>query len=85
MTMSAIAWRPRQGDTGVTCGFTLGDGTSHRVTFYDVGRLSQTLDDECASGRPFFTEPGLIVVPQVTRANMETAARALAAQGFFAE
>src|SRR5262245_9929411 len=59
------------------------DGTRHQLTFYDVIRLSQTLDDECATGRMFFTEPGLVVVPEVTRVNMEAAARALAAEGFF--
>lgn len=61
----------------------LGNGTRHRVTFYDVTRLSQTLDDECAAGRRFFTEPGLIVVPEVTAENMEAAARTLATEGFF--
>jgi hypothetical protein len=61
----------------------LNDGTRHRLTFYDIIRLSQTLEDECASGRKFFTEPNLIVVPEVTLANMEAAARTLALEGFF--
>ena len=58
-------------------------GELHPLTFYDITRLSQTLTDECASGRMFFTEPGLVVVPAVTRANMENAARLLASEGFF--
>jgi hypothetical protein len=61
----------------------LSDGSRHPLTFYDVTRLSQTLNDDCASGRRFFAEPGLVVVPEVTRANMETAAATLAAEGFF--
>lgn len=60
------------------------DGSRHRLTFYDVTRLSQTLDDECASGRMFFAEPGLVVIPEVTLTNTEAAARTLADEGFFA-
>lgn len=63
----------------------LADGSRHPVTFYDMARLQQTLDDECASGRPFFTEPGLIVLPEVSLAIMEAAVRILAAEGFFAK
>jgi hypothetical protein len=60
----------------------LDDGSRYALTFYSVARLSETLDYECSVGRPFFTEPGLIIVPEVTLANMEAAARALAAEGF---
>jgi hypothetical protein len=59
------------------------DGSHQRVIFYDVARLSQALDAECRSGRPFFAETGLIVLEEVTRANMENAARTLANEGFF--
>jgi hypothetical protein len=62
----------------------LDDGTRHPACFYDVVRLSQTLDDDCASGRSFLAEPGLIIVPSVTLAHMEAAARTLAGEGFFA-
>lgn len=61
----------------------LDDGSHHPLTFYDLTRLSQTLEDECSSGRMFFSEPGLVVVPAVTRVNMEEAARTLASEGFF--
>jgi hypothetical protein len=53
------------------------------VTFYDVARLSQTLDDEAASGRPFLGETGLIVLKQVTLASMQASAEVLAGEGFF--
>ena len=61
----------------------LDDGSRYQLTFFDVTRLAQSLEVECKDGRPFFTEPGLIIVPEVTLAHMEAAARALAAEGFF--
>jgi hypothetical protein len=61
----------------------LSDGSRHRLTFYDLTRLSQTLEDEARDGRPFFAEPGLVVLSEVTRANMESAAAALADEGYF--
>lgn len=62
----------------------LSDGTKHRVTFFDPVRLTQELEQETELGRPFVGEPGLIVVPEVTKEYMETAARTLASEGFFA-
>jgi hypothetical protein len=61
----------------------LDDGTRHQVTFYDPVRLSQQLEHEFGSGNVFFTDPGLIIVPAVTTANMEAAIRALVDNGFF--
>jgi len=63
----------------------LADGSMHPLSFYDVTRLSQTLASESAVGRTFFTEPGLVVVAEVTLANMQAAARTLAEEGFFIE
>ena len=62
----------------------LDDGTRHALTFYDMARLGQTLQDEFDAGRPYFSEPGWVVVPRVTRDAMESAARKLAQDGFFA-
>ena len=59
------------------------DGSHQRVVFYDLVRLSQTFEAESRSGRPFFAEDGLIILEEVTRANMENAARRLADEGFF--
>ena len=61
----------------------MSDGTRHRVTFFDPVRLTQELEQEARLGRPFVGEPGLIIVPEVTREYMETAARTLADEGFF--
>jgi hypothetical protein len=44
----------------------LRDGATFPLTFYDLTRLGQTLEDDAADGRPYFTEPGLVVVPEVT-------------------
>jgi hypothetical protein len=59
----------------------MGQGTAS--LFFDPVRLTQELEQEARLGRPFIGEPGLIVVPEVTRKYMETAARTLADEGFF--
>jgi len=59
------------------------DGTKFRITFYDPVRLQQTLDDDVAAGAPYFAEPGLIIVPEVTLEIMEQAARGLIKTDFF--
>lgn len=53
------------------------------MTFFDPVRLAQELAQEVADGRAFIGEPGLIVLPEVTRETMERAARVLAEEGFF--
>jgi hypothetical protein len=62
----------------------LDDGSVYRITFYDPVRLTQTVEDDARSGTPYFTEPGLIIVPKVDREHMERAAAELAGAGFFA-
>jgi hypothetical protein len=44
----------------------------YQITFYDPVRLRQTVEDELQSESVFF-EPNLVVVPAVTRENMEKA------------
>jgi hypothetical protein len=61
----------------------LDDGFLYRVTFYDLVRLTQTIEDDARSGTLYFTEPGLIIVPKVDREHMERAAAELAGTGFF--
>lgn len=58
-------------------------GERFPVIFYDPTRLQQDLDDEIKQGSPFIAEPGLIVLPEVTRENMEKAVFALVDEGFF--
>jgi hypothetical protein len=61
----------------------LADGACYAVIFYDPVRLAQTLEDDAREGRPFFAEPNLIVLNEVTEENMRAAVDALARQGFF--
>jgi hypothetical protein len=61
----------------------LENGATYRLTFYDPIRLKQMLDDETAFGTPFLADPGLIVLHDVTRENMERAARELTATDFY--
>lgn len=61
----------------------LGDGSRYPVTFYDPVRLAQDLEEEAKWDRPFVAEPGLIVIPTVTRAAISQAVEQLAVSGFF--
>jgi tetratricopeptide (TPR) repeat protein len=61
----------------------LEDGSRFLVNFIDPVRLSQDLQSEAEAGSPYFAEPGMIVVPQVTRDSIVTAVQRLNAEGFF--
>jgi hypothetical protein len=58
-------------------------GDRYPLAFYDPGRLSQDLEVEAQSGHPFIGEPGLIVIPEVTRELMECAVARLYDEGYF--
>lgn len=60
------------------------DGQEYTVYFYDPVRLRQDLEEEIKNGRPYVAEPGLIILPQVTRQAMESAVQELWLQGYFA-
>ena len=55
----------------------------YRVYFIDPIRLQQDLEAETELGVPFLAEPGLIILPEITRERMENAVRQLWAQGYF--
>jgi hypothetical protein len=55
-------------------------GKKYRLTFYDPARLRQVIEHELQGGS-FFFEPNLVVVPSVTRQNMEKAVKALIQSG----
>jgi hypothetical protein len=46
----------------------LADGSRYQLFFIDPVRLQQELADHVRAGRPFFTEPNLVVLPEVTTA-----------------
>ena len=56
-------------------------GRSARLSFYDPARLAQATQDELAR-TGYFAERGLVVVPAVTRAAIETTVGALTQRGF---
>jgi hypothetical protein len=60
------------------------DGRLYAVVFYDCVRLTQDLEYEVSIGRMCVAEPGLIVLPAVTLANVVTAVERLSKEGFFA-
>lgn len=66
-----------------TASVLLRSGRRIPVFFYDPVRLAQDLESEREAGRPFIAEPGMIVLEEVTRANMENAVKHLAESGFF--
>ena len=58
----------------------LPDFSKYKVCFYDSVRLGQDLKDE-----NYIAEPGLIIINEVTKANMEYAIYELWLDGFFDE
>lgn len=61
----------------------LEDGSRYKLYFTDLIRLQQTLEEDAASGRPYYTEPGLIVLPEVTTEAMRQAVSGLVREGYF--
>ena len=61
----------------------LEDGSRYRLYFVDPVRLRQTLDDDIRRGRPFYTEPGLVVLPEVGTEAIRKAVAGLVRDGYF--
>ncbi len=55
-------------------------GKHYRLNFYDPVRLQQEIDSEIQRVH-FYFEPNLVVVPSLTRQNMENAFRLLIESG----
>ena len=73
---------PSRGYLGdVTVQFS--EGTCYRLYFIDAARLQQNLNDEVALGRPYFAEPNMVVLPEVTTQAVRDAVRKLWIGGFF--
>ena len=60
----------------------LDSGKRHRLCFYDPARLAQDLEEEVKLGKSAILEPGLVVVPQVTKENIEKAIRQAVSERF---
>lgn len=61
----------------------LGDGRRFELVVYDSVRLSQDIQRLAESGQPYFTEPNMVVVPEVTLEHITAAVSALAAGRYF--
>lgn len=61
----------------------LNDGRQFSLYFSDLVRLKQDLDESVRAGQPYFAEPGLIVLPEVTVETVQAAVQSLCEQGFF--
>ncbi|MBX9622207.1 MAG: hypothetical protein K2X82_00175 [Gemmataceae bacterium] len=59
------------------------DGRRYPVTFFDPVRLSQELEVLTGRGEPAFIEPGLVVIPGVTRDGIRRSLPELVRQRFF--
>lgn len=59
-------------------------GFTYRLNFIDLVRLQEDLSIEAGRGRPYFAEPGLIVVPEVTVHSIEAAVERLWREDYFA-
>lgn len=58
-------------------------GGRYPLFCYDRVRLAQDAESDAASGRPALCEPGLVVIPEVTRAAILRAVPFLIQEGFF--
>ncbi len=61
----------------------LQDGRRFPVTFYDPVRLAQDVEASGSYGIPMLAEPGLVVIPKVTREAIERTIPELIEQRFF--
>jgi 23S rRNA A2030 N6-methylase RlmJ len=61
----------------------LRNGRAYQLVFVDPTRLRQTLEDDAERGRAYFTEPGLVVLPEVTREAILQAVHGLERDGYF--
>jgi hypothetical protein len=58
-------------------------GLQYRLFFIDPVRLGQELKSNIDSGRSYFAEPNLIILPEVTTDAIKKAVESLARNGFF--
>ncbi|HKI38117.1 MAG TPA: hypothetical protein VKA46_40060 [Gemmataceae bacterium] len=61
----------------------LSGGPSYKLYFSDPVRLQQDLDESTKHGRPFYAEPGLVVIPEVTPEAIREAVAGLWKETFF--
>jgi len=61
----------------------LPDGARYPVNFIDPVRLRQDLENDTSAGTRYFTEPGLVVIPEVTMPAIRATVERLVEDRFF--
>ena len=61
----------------------LGENCLYPLFFYDAVRLQQDLEERARLGHAFVADPGMIVLPEITRDAMRHAVEQLSREGFF--
>ena len=61
----------------------LDDGSRYKLFFIDPVRLGQDLEEETRQERPYYAEPGMIVLPEVTAESVRQAVAGLWHDGYF--
>ena len=61
----------------------LPDGKRVEVTFVEPARLASDLESTLKSGNCCIADPGMIVIPRITRDHMEAAVQELYKSGYF--
>ena len=59
------------------------DGARHQLSFIDMVRLEQNLADNGRMGHPYYTEPGLVILPEVSTEAIHLAVQGLWDEGYF--
>ena len=68
----------------LSCGIVeRASGARYRLSFTDPVRLRQDLESDAQRGRPWFVEPNLIVLTEVTLENIKRCIHALEREGYF--
>jgi len=61
----------------------LEDGSRYRLYFYEPVRFWQDFEKVAARGKPYLAEPGLVVIPEITRECIRKAVAGLWQDDFF--
>jgi len=61
----------------------MGDGARYPLFFIDPVRLRQELQGEIGGPQPYFWEPNLVVLPEVTTESIRTAVEGLVKERFY--
>ena len=61
----------------------LQNGSRFELTFFDLVRMQQELAHSAQTGSPYFAEPNLVILPEVTTESIHKAVEGLVREKFF--